>query len=62
MAIFKYKAEAGDGRIKRGQIVGLSESEALAKLRKKELAPIAIADITNSQEMRQLFQIGRAHV
>jgi len=52
MAIFKYKAEAGDGRIKRGQIVGLSESEALAKLRKKELAPIAIADITNSQEMR----------
>jgi len=50
MAIFKYVAETSTGRKKRGQIVGLSEPDALARLRKLELNPLSVTNITNTLE------------
>jgi len=57
MAIFRYVAETVSGRKKRGQIVGLSEPDALARLRKQELNPLSITDITNSLESKLLMLI-----
>lgn len=48
MPIFKYQAEDINGKIKKGKIVGLSENEAILKLRKKELNVVAMADVTNT--------------
>jgi len=48
MPIFKYKARDTDGKIKRGEIVGLSESEVAVKLSKKELTIVSLADVTDT--------------
>ncbi len=52
MPIFKYTAENAKGRVKRGTIVGLSEGEVSAKLRKKELNPLTVQDITDTFESK----------
>lgn len=48
MPIFKYVAEDSKGKIKRGTIVGLSDNEATFKLRKKDLNPTSIINVTNN--------------
>lgn len=50
MPIFKYTAEDLNGRKKRGVIVGVNESEVANKLRRKELNPLLLVDITNTLE------------
>jgi len=57
MPIFKYVAETSAGKIKRGTIVGLSDSEVTAKLRKKDLNPQSIINATNSLESKFLMFI-----
>lgn len=48
MPIYKYQAQDANGKIKRGEIVGLSDSEAITKLGKKELTNISVVDITDT--------------
>ncbi|MFA5154959.1 MAG: type II secretion system F family protein [Patescibacteria group bacterium] len=48
MPIFKYQAEDASGRSRRGQVVGLSEAEVTAKLRKQDLNATSIQDVTNT--------------
>ena len=48
MPIFKYKAEDANGKKKRGEAVGLSETEVIAKLRQKELNVISVTDVTDT--------------
>jgi len=48
MPIFRYKATDGRGKNKSGRIVGMTESDALNKLRKQDLSDITLADITDS--------------
>ncbi|MFA6194813.1 MAG: type II secretion system F family protein [Patescibacteria group bacterium] len=48
MPIFKYQAKDSNGKAKSGTVVGLSESEVSAKLSKKDLAIVSLADITNT--------------
>jgi type II secretory pathway component PulF len=48
MPIFKYQAQGSDGKIKRGEIVGLSENEVTIKLNKKDLSVISLINVTNS--------------
>jgi len=48
MAIFNYKAEDSSGKIKRGEAVGLSEAEVIAKLRKKDLNVLSVTDVTTT--------------
>ncbi len=50
MPIFKYTAEDANGKTKRGTIVGLSDGEVSTKLRKKELNPLSLIDITDTFE------------
>ena len=57
MPIYKYKAEDANGRIKRGTFVGFSENDVIIKLRKKELNPIALNDVTGSLESKLSFLI-----
>ena len=57
MAIFRYLAEDANGRRKRGQIVGLNDSDALARLRKQEFNPISVENITGTLESRFLMVI-----
>lgn len=57
MAIFRYLAEDANGRKKRGQIVGLNDADALARLRKKELNPLTAENITGTLEARFLMLI-----
>ena len=57
MAIFRYLAEDASGRKKRGQIVGLNDADALARLRKKELNPLTAENITGTLEARFLMLI-----
>ncbi|MEI6529754.1 MAG: type II secretion system F family protein [Candidatus Falkowbacteria bacterium] len=52
MPIFKYIAEDSHGKIKRGKTVGLSDNEVTFKLRKKDLNPTSIINITNSFESK----------
>ena len=52
MPIFKYVAEDSHGKIKRGKTVGLSDNEVTFKLRKKDLNPTSIINITNSFESK----------
>lgn len=54
MAIFNYQAEDSEGRIKRGQAIGISDSEVIAKLRKKDLKVVQIVDATNEPFTRFL--------
>jgi len=50
MPIFKYSAEDQNGKNRRGTLVGLSESEAFSRIRKRDLNPIEVLDITDSFE------------
>jgi type IV pilus assembly protein PilC len=52
MAIFRYKAETKSGHKKSGQIVGLSESDASARLKKQDLNPISLVNITHTIDTR----------
>ena len=54
MAIFKYKAETPAGKIKTGNIVGLSDNDVTLKLRKKDLNVISLRDATNTLEVKIL--------
>ena len=54
MAIFRYKAENSAGKIKNGTIVGLSDSEVTAKLRKQDLNVLSIKDATNDLDTKFL--------
>jgi len=57
MPIFKYSAEDASGKTKQGRIVGLTESDAFARLRRKEFNPIEVVNVTNSFESRLLLFI-----
>ncbi|QQG52164.1 MAG: type II secretion system F family protein [Candidatus Falkowbacteria bacterium] len=57
MAIFRYKAADKSGRKKNGQVVGLSEADASARLKKKDLTPISLVNITHTLDMRFLMMI-----
>ncbi len=57
MAIFRYLAEDANGRKKRGQVVGLNDTDALARLRKQELNPVSVENITGTLESRFLMLI-----
>ncbi len=57
MAIFKYLAEDQSGRKKRGQVVGLNEPDALNRLRKQELNPLNVANITDTLDSKFLMLI-----
>ncbi len=48
MPIFKYHAEDANGKKKSGNVVGLSESEVVLKLHKKELNVLSLEDVTQS--------------
>lgn len=50
MAIFKYVAETETGRKKRGQVVGLNESDVLSRLRQNDLEPLSVLEITDTFE------------
>lgn len=52
MPIFKYQAQGSDGKIKRGEIVGLSENEVTLKLNKKDLAVVSLVNVTNTMFSR----------
>lgn len=52
MSIFKYSAENVAGHLKKGRVVAISESDAFFRLRKKDLDPKAIVDVTESFEMK----------
>ncbi|MFA5109315.1 MAG: type II secretion system F family protein [Patescibacteria group bacterium] len=54
MSIFKYKAEDANGRLKNGKIVGLSESDIIARLRKKELQAVSVRDVSATLETKIL--------
>ncbi len=56
MPIYKYVAEDSKGKIKRGTQVGLSDNEVTFKLRKRDLNPTSITNITNTFESKlQMF-------
>lgn len=57
MPIFRYTAEDSRGKIKRGTTVGLSDNEVTFKLRKKDLNPTSIINITNTFESKFLMFI-----
>jgi len=54
MSIFKYKAEDANGRLKNGKIVGLSESDIIARLRKQELQTVSVRDVSATLETKIL--------
>ena len=56
MPIYKYKAETSEGKIKKGRIVGMGESEVISRLRHKDLSPLYVADVTDTLEIKiELF-------
>ncbi len=57
MPIFRYVAEDSKGKIKRGTTVGLSDNEAAFKLRKKDLNPTSMINITDTFESKFLMFI-----
>ncbi|MFA7088217.1 MAG: type II secretion system F family protein [Patescibacteria group bacterium] len=57
MPIFKYQAEDREGKLKSGKIIGLSESDAISRLRKKELTPVSMRDISDTLENKFLMAI-----
>ncbi len=54
MPIFRYQAEDASNKVRKGIIVGLSESEVNAKLKQKELNTLALTDVTNAWNIRLL--------
>ncbi|MFA6514571.1 MAG: type II secretion system F family protein [Patescibacteria group bacterium] len=57
MAIYKYQAEDKDGRRKTGKVVGLSEADAILRLKKQELNSLALVDVSHTSETRFLLMI-----
>lgn len=55
MPIFQYQANTESGRTKRGQIVAVSDQDAISKLRRRDLSVTNIRDITNEWSGR-IFQ------
>ncbi len=52
MAIFRYKAKDNKGKTKTGNVVALSENDAIKRLNKKLFDVKKITDISNSLEVR----------
>jgi len=52
MPIFKFIAEDSKGRTKKGTIVGLSDGEVASKLRKQDLNPIEVLNISDTLESK----------
>jgi type IV pilus assembly protein PilC len=52
MPIFKYIAEDSRGKYKKGTIVGLSDTEVASKLRKKDLNPTEVINVTDTFESK----------
>ncbi len=57
MAIFRYLATDEAGRKKRGRVIGLSDSDALNRLKKQELNPLSVTDITGTLDIKFLMLI-----
>ncbi|MFA5000445.1 MAG: type II secretion system F family protein [Patescibacteria group bacterium] len=57
MAIFKYQATDSRGRTKRGNVVGISDTEAAGRLRKKDLKAVSLVDVTGGWESKFLMAI-----
>ena len=52
MSIFQYKGRDANGKNKIGQLVNISENEALATLRGQGIEVSSLSDVTNSLENR----------
>jgi type IV pilus assembly protein PilC len=52
MPIFKYSAQTSAGRLKKGNIVAISENDAVSRLRQKDLDPKTMVDISESLEAK----------
>jgi len=57
MPIYRYKAETSGGKIKTGRVVGFSEADATAKIRKQDLNPLELTDVTGALYTRFLMLI-----
>ncbi len=57
MPVFSYRAENAQGKVKRGSIVGISENDAILRLRKQELNPLSLKEETGSLTNRFLLLI-----
>jgi type IV pilus assembly protein PilC len=57
MPIYNYKAKNRKGRTKRGQVVGMEEADAIARLRRQELSDISLKDVNDSWETKLLLLI-----
>jgi type IV pilus assembly protein PilC len=62
MAIFNYKATDKNGHRKHGQVVGLSEPDASARLKKKDLIPISLVNVTHTLDTKFLMMIAPINV
>ena len=59
MSIFHYQAVNENGRRKSGRLVGMSESDALNKLRKQELNDIVLTDISQAWDIKVMAFVNR---
>ena len=50
--IYSYRAKNSDGKTKGGRLVALSESDAIGKLRRRDLAPFKVREISNDLETK----------
>lgn len=57
MPIYNYKAKSQKGRTKRGQIVGITESDALNRLNRLDLSDINLKDVSSNLETKLLLFI-----
>lgn len=57
MPIYNYKAKNEKGRTKRGQIVGVNESDALNRLKRLDLDNIDLKDVSDNLETKLLLLI-----
>ena len=52
MAIYSYKAKNSAGKVRHGQLAAISENDVLAKLRRRELIPVKVRDISNDLDTK----------
>ncbi len=52
MAIYSYKAKNSNGKTRRGRLAAVSENDVLAKLRRRELLPVKVRDISNDPDTK----------
>lgn len=50
--IYSYRAKTSEGKKRSGRLVALSENDALGKIRRRDLAPYKIAEISNDLETK----------